>query len=62
MTRHAVVDLLDAIADSGVEFGEGEERALTEFRNDPSVSDLYSHFYLSFILGFFGRAGTIAVS
>src|SRR5262245_48568053 len=54
MACHAVVDLLDAVADSGVEFGEGEERSLTELGDDPSRCDLYSNFYLGFILGFLG--------
>jgi|SRR5689334_23035537 hypothetical protein len=54
MARHAVVDLLNAVADSGIEFGEGEERALAELGDDPSGCDLYSNFYLGFILRFFG--------
>ena len=54
MARDAVIDLLDAVADSGVEFGEREERALTELRDDPSGCDLYSHLYLSFVSGLFG--------
>src|SRR6516225_9019558 len=54
VARHAVVDLLDAVTNAGIELYDREERALTELSDDPSGRDLYSNFYLRFILRFFG--------
>src|SRR5262249_2061920 len=54
MACDAVIDLLDAITNGGIELNDRGERALKELRDDPSGRDLYSNFYLRFILGFFG--------
>jgi hypothetical protein len=52
MARYAVVDLIDAFADGGIELCERKERSLTELCDDPSSRDLYSGFYFSFVFGF----------
>src|SRR5262249_23616578 len=52
MARDAVVDLLDAVADGGIELGEREECALTELRDDPSGGDLHPDFHFGLIFGF----------
>jgi hypothetical protein len=53
VARDAVVDLLDAVANGGIELGEREERSFTELGDNPSQCDLYSNLYLSFVLRFF---------
>ena len=53
MARDAIVDLIDARADGGVELCEGEERTITELGDDPSGCNLDSGFHHCFIPRFF---------
>ena len=46
---HASIDLLDQLADRGIELGDREERALAELCGNPARRYLYSNFHLGFI-------------
>src|SRR5262245_66668702 len=49
MARHALVDLLDALTNGGIELGERKELTFTELCDDPSLRDLYSYLNLGFV-------------
>src|SRR5215831_4099993 len=49
VARDAVVDLLDAVANGGIELGKREERSFTELGDNPSQRDLYSNLDLRLV-------------